>query len=87
MAVCLCRVLNFNTFITGKGRGNSMRNYLAAVLLHHGWGGELPLGMPSPTIMPPCHYQAEISFGCNIFEGFIRRIGGCGSFWKVRDNL
>jgi hypothetical protein len=61
MAACLCRVLNFNAFITGEGRGNLMRNYLAAVLLQHGWGGELPWGMPSPTIMPPRHYEEEIS--------------------------
>ena len=61
MAAYLCRVLNFKGFITGEGKGNLMRNYLAAVLLQHGWGGELPWGMPSPTIMPPRHYEEEIS--------------------------
>jgi hypothetical protein len=29
----------------------------------------------------------DLSFGCNIFEGLIRRMGRCGSLWKVRDNL
>jgi len=61
MAACLCKVLHFQGFITGEGKKNLIRNYLAAVLLQHGWGGELPWGIPSPTIMPPRHYEKEIS--------------------------
>jgi hypothetical protein len=61
MAACLCKVPRYGGFITGEGKGNLLRNYFAAVLLQHGWGGELPRGIPSPTIMLPRHYENEIA--------------------------
>jgi Ulp1 family protease len=60
LAACLFRVLGYGRFITGQGKDNQLRHYFAAVLIQGEWGGELPWGWPSPTILPPRHYVEEI---------------------------
>jgi hypothetical protein len=60
LAACLFRVLRYGSFVTGQGKQNLLRNYFAAVLIQGDWGGELPWGFPSPTTLPPCHYEQEV---------------------------